>query len=486
MGDPTPTRGMAAARPRPWLVVGAVLAIGAMLVGDEARVAARGLQYLLAAAAGTTSLLRVRRANGPRLPAFWLLVGSCTLYALSNGARFALPDGGPGELLNGLASLLLLTAGAVFVRGIRPGHGRHIVLDGLIVGLIAAMGLRELAALTGDPTVADSLPSTMLVIGLVGTSLWLRAIATDPSGAVKSFALAAGLAMPGTILTALQDLGPVRPRSIDIWTVVSSLLLVHALSHRDLSTIRPGPAPVYRRVTAASVSLMCVALAAAPALMWSRVALDTPPDVGLATGLTLLSALWVMRFSLMLIDRDLDRARLDEELATDPLTGVASRRQLTDHLDSLLGDPHVARDVAVLMADVDEFKAVNDRHGHRAGDQALIAVAQHLEEAVGGRGLVARLSGDEFTVVVRTPDPLTLHKEVTAALNDVPVATDPPIRVRVSVGMAIATPGETSSHALMERADQAMYRHKRQRFDSPPRVDLDDATDPPAVGRHTP
>ena len=448
----------------------------ALLVGDETRVAMRELQYLLAAAAGTVSLLRVRRANGPRLPAFWLLVGSCTLFALSNGARVALPDG-PGELLNGLASLLLLGAGAVFVRGIRPGHGRHIILDGLIVGLIASMGLREIAALSGDPLVATSMPSTMLIVGLVGTSLWLRAIATDPSGAVRSFALAAGLAMPGTILTALQGLGPVRPRSVDVWTVVSSLLLVHALSHRDLSTIRPGPAPVYRRVTAASVALMCLALTAAPALMWSRMALGRPPDLGLALGMTALSVLWVGRFSLMLIDRDLDRARLDEELATDPLTGVASRRQLTDHLDSLLLDPESGADVAVLMADVDEFKAVNDRHGHRAGDQALIADAARLEKVVGDRGLVARLSGDEFTVVVQTADPLTLRKEVTAALESVTVASEPLIVVRASVGMAIATPGETSSHTLMERADRAMYRHKRRLPTTAEQVDLDDVED---------
>ncbi|AXV04872.1 diguanylate cyclase/phosphodiesterase (GGDEF & EAL domains) with PAS/PAC sensor(s) [Euzebya pacifica] len=454
-----------------------LLAALALLVGDETRVAVRGLQYLLAAAAGTVSLLRVRRAKGPRLPAFWLLVGACTLYALSNGTRVALPDGGPGELLNGLASLLLLGAGAVFVRGIRPGHGRHIILDGLIVGLIASMGLREIAALTGDPLVATSTPSTMLIIGLVGTSLWLRAIATDPSGAVRSFALAAGLAIPGTILTALQGLGPVRPRSVDVWTVVSSLLLVHALSHRDLSTIRPGPAPVYRRVTAASVALMCLALTAAPALMWSRMVLGSPPDLGLAMGMTALSALWVGRFSLMLIDRDLDRARLDEELATDPLTGVASRRQLTDHLDSLLLDSESDADVAVLMADVDEFKAVNDRHGHRAGDQALIAVAARLEKVVGDRGLVARLSGDEFTVVVQTADPLTLRKEVTAALESVTVAAEPLIVVRASVGMAIATPGETSSHTLMERADRAMYRHKRRLPTTAEQVDLDDVED---------
>ena len=136
------------------------------------------------------------------------------------------------------------------------------------------------------------------------------------------------------------------------------------------------------------------------------------------------------------------------------------------------------------MADVDEFKAVNDRHGHRAGDQALIAVAARLEKVVGDRGLVARLSGDEFTVVVQTADPLTLRKEVTAALESVTVASEPLIVVRASVGMAIATPGETSSHTLMERADRAMYRHKRRLPTTAEQVDLDDVEDLEGATRH--
>ena len=448
------------------LVVAVLVAVLGLLVGDTARVAVRGILYLLAAGAGYWTLrditARLTRAHG----AFWILTASCGTYAASNLTRAALPDQPIGEALQAVASLLLLVAGVVFIRRIRPGHGPRIVLDGLIVGLVAALALREVAVATGSPALGESGASVLVVVGLVGTSMWLRVVAADPSGAVQAFAIAAGLAMPGTFLTTTLGFGPVRPLWVDIWTLASTVVLVHALSHPALGGVRQAPVPAFRHVTASSVGLMVLALAVAPCLMWSRFARGESTDLIIGLGLSVITVAWVLRFSLMLIDRDADRARLDRELATDPLTRIASRRCLTDHLDAVLARPRgEGEELGLLMADVDDFKQVNDEHGHRTGDLALIAVATLLREVVGDRWLVARLSGDEFAVALHTPDPLAVQREVSTALECVRVGRHPLVEVRLSVGMALAREEERSSQQLLERADRAMYARKRHQRD---------------------
>lgn len=443
-------------------LVALLLCAASVLVDDTGRVGMRAVLYALATGTGVVTLRRARAYDGPALGAFWVLTASCALYATSNALRALVPTSAAGEVVNGAASVALLLAGVVFVRRIRPGHGPRIALDGLIVGLVAALGLREIAA-ASDRAVAGSLPSMMMVVGLVGVSLWLRAIATDPSGAVRAFALAAGLAMPGTVLISLGDLGAARPLWVDAWTLASTVVLVHALCHPDLAGVRAERVPAFRRVTLASVLLMLLALAAAPVLMWARAVRDAPPDVGLALGLSVLTVLWVARFSLMLIDRDAHRDRLDRELATDPLTRVASRRRFTDHLDALLDDPDPEVPLAVLMADLDDFKAINDVHGHHVGDETLVAVATLLRDVVGSRGLVARLSGDEFAVALHTADPVAVQREVCSALGRVVVRAEPLVEVTASVGMALADPDEPSSQQLLERADRSMYARKRAR-----------------------
>ncbi len=145
----------------------------------------------------------------------------------------------------------------------------------------------------------------------------------------------------------------------------------------------------------------------------------------------------------------------------DPLTGLPNRALFDQRLDRAL-----ARDrerVAVLLVDLDDFKAINDRHGHAAGDALLVAVGARLVRAAGPAATVARLGGDELAVLLPATD-LAGGRATAAALLAAcatAFAVDGhDVRVTLSVGGASGT-SETSASALLRAADRALYRAKR-------------------------
>jgi len=160
-------------------------------------------------------------------------------------------------------------------------------------------------------------------------------------------------------------------------------------------------------------------------------------------------------------------AELSRLAMHDPLTGVRNRALLDRDIDRLLR----SRDqdggiVAVLYLDVDDFKGINDDHGHDAGDLALVVLSTRLRETVREEDTVARLGGDEFVLAahLRAPDDARDLRDRVERLSGEPVvlgATTVPLRV--SVGMAVIdVPGCTAAQALAA-ADAAMYTVKRDR-----------------------
>jgi diguanylate cyclase (GGDEF)-like protein len=153
------------------------------------------------------------------------------------------------------------------------------------------------------------------------------------------------------------------------------------------------------------------------------------------------------------LGRSVDAARTDE------LTGLLNRRGLAEHLLEL-GRRWT---LAVMMADVDGFKLINDRFGHAVGDAALRQVGARLRSAVRQRDLVARWGGDEFLVVcpdiaVDAVAPVA-EKLLGAACNQPVVVEGVTVPVGLSIGWAIAEDGRAAEH-LVEMADEAMYRAK--------------------------
>jgi diguanylate cyclase (GGDEF)-like protein/PAS domain S-box-containing protein len=154
----------------------------------------------------------------------------------------------------------------------------------------------------------------------------------------------------------------------------------------------------------------------------------------------------------------------------DALTGLANRYQLADRLaDALTGlgerAPVARARPGVIVGDLDRFKEVNDRHGHRVGDALLVEVARRLTDAVRADDLVCRFGGDEFVVLCeRVDEPAQLEALAArvASCFDRPFLIDGlTIEVGMSVGAAIAEPDDAEDpDALILRADRAMYAAK--------------------------
>jgi diguanylate cyclase (GGDEF)-like protein/PAS domain S-box-containing protein len=162
----------------------------------------------------------------------------------------------------------------------------------------------------------------------------------------------------------------------------------------------------------------------------------------------------------------------------DALTGLPNRALALDRIDRALARRR--RDgtsVAVLLLDLDRFKIINDSLGHDAGDEALRALGERLEETVRGTDTIARLSGDEFLVVCESASGshavIDLASRILEAFRRPVVLESGEHVLTVSIGIALAERGDDSSASLLRDADAAMYRAKER---GPGRYELFDAS----------
>lgn len=152
----------------------------------------------------------------------------------------------------------------------------------------------------------------------------------------------------------------------------------------------------------------------------------------------------------------------------DELTGVANRRPLQGRFLERRHDAiRHGGGIAMLVADVDRFKEINDAHGHFAGDRVLVTIASRIVSNVRTGDLVARLGGDEFAVMLGRIGESALEElsaRLEAALSRPVQVGDESISVSVSVGHAFGNPDETTELSMLaRRADAEMYRRKRDR-----------------------
>ena len=160
--------------------------------------------------------------------------------------------------------------------------------------------------------------------------------------------------------------------------------------------------------------------------------------------------------------QDMLRADLDRSLelaVTDPLTGLRNRRYVRRHLDAVLRNAGAA----VLLLDVDHFKAVNDTHGHAIGDGALREVAERVRVHLRSADVVARYGGEEFLVVMTgamAEDGRLVAERLRQAVGSRPMMVDGvSFPVTVSVGVAAGMAG-SSGDDVISAADSALYRAK--------------------------
>ena len=151
----------------------------------------------------------------------------------------------------------------------------------------------------------------------------------------------------------------------------------------------------------------------------------------------------------------------------DELTGLPNRSLLADRLQQTLAQAERQnRQAALLMLDLDGFKAVNDNYGHRIGDQLLQRVAQRLLASTRKADTTARYGGDEFVVLLRDVDgkksAKAVARKIHARLADPFDVGGHSIVVAASIGIAVFPLDATAPDDLMARADSAMYRQKQQ------------------------
>jgi len=165
---------------------------------------------------------------------------------------------------------------------------------------------------------------------------------------------------------------------------------------------------------------------------------------------------------LRLLTEQLQLARAEALL--DPLTGLRNRRGFERAIEELGG----VADTALLVADIDHFKQINDTHGHLLGDKAVRAIGRILHENIKRRDLVGRWGGEEFTVLLLHTTIVgagTVAEQVRAAVERLRIrkvdGTELEGCLTISLGVAAAQDGEGFDD-LMRRADSALYRAKRE------------------------
>jgi diguanylate cyclase len=156
------------------------------------------------------------------------------------------------------------------------------------------------------------------------------------------------------------------------------------------------------------------------------------------------------------------------ESLTDPLTSLANRKYFDTALDKFIAQGAASGEpLALLLADIDHFKAFNDTYGHLTGDQVLRLVAMALKQNVKGQDIAARYGGEEFAIILpgtTLRSALTVADHVRRAVMTkelIKRSTGEQLgRITVSVGIAMLRKGESGA-ALIERADNALYAAKR-------------------------
>ena len=376
-----------------------------------------------------------------------------------------------------LAGIALTGAAIVWmVRGRIPDGDRAGLLDALIVavgvGLVSWTFLMAPVVADTQATTAETLFALAYpLLDLVILALLVR-IALAPGRKVPALVLLLGAL--GALL--ISDFGYAGLALVDGYTtghwieagwLISSFLYAAAALHPTMREIAAPVDDTEVRLSAWRVVLLAVASLMAPAVLLVEWLAEEPIDVPvIAAASIVLFLLVIARLGGVVADlranlrqRQALEAELEQRAYHDPLTGLANRTLFADRLERALAQ----RDepVAVLFLDLDDFKTINDTHGHQAGDELLIAVARSLSGNVRGGDTVARLGGDEFAVLVDRAATEGVARQLADRLLR---GLRQPVRVAgrdrsvgASIGITLGRSGTATAEQLMSEADIAMY-----------------------------
>ena len=159
-------------------------------------------------------------------------------------------------------------------------------------------------------------------------------------------------------------------------------------------------------------------------------------------------------------------ALLERQASLDPLTGLVTRRVLDDAVHRALATPAVHAGTALILVDVDHFKAINDTYGHPIGDDALVHIARVLSRHSRPDTVISRLGGDEIAVLLLGCSEPAARKRAHEFLrtmldNPLPLPGGAELPISISLGVAHAPVGESNLRELYAAADASLYEAKR-------------------------
>ncbi|GLZ88893.1 hypothetical protein Pres01_49440 [Metapseudomonas resinovorans] len=190
-------------------------------------------------------------------------------------------------------------------------------------------------------------------------------------------------------------------------------------------------------------------------------------------------AIMLIALSMTGTERHRREKRIARLAARDPLTALYNRRALEARAPRLLEEVCGARPGALMLIDIDNFKLVNDLHGHGAGDRLLVALSEMIRSLLPERALAARLGGDEFVVLLSHASRehiLELGNQLRAQFHATASRSfDTPEAVTLSIGASLFDQPPASLAALIEQGDAALYESKRGGRDSIRLVDRSSA-----------
>lgn len=170
------------------------------------------------------------------------------------------------------------------------------------------------------------------------------------------------------------------------------------------------------------------------------------------------------------LDRSVQHLKLEQnilrqQLDQDALTGVSSRTSLLSELEgAVAGVNKTGQPLAVIMADLDHFKNINDSHGHLVGDKVLTEVAARIKASLREFDMVGRYGGEEFVILLVNTSPHTAHQiaeRIRQRISSQPVhVSGKNIEITISQGLAVRVEGD-DRQTLLKRADQSMYAAKQ-------------------------
>lgn len=196
------------------------------------------------------------------------------------------------------------------------------------------------------------------------------------------------------------------------------------------------------------------------AIAWVQLPPDTPFVWRLTTALAYVAVMAVAMAGLYTLRRS--QAALARLVTQDQLTNVLNARAFAERLgQELERNRRYPRALALMYMDLDNFKVINDTHGHQTGDAVLRLVADAMRSSVRQADVVGRLGGDEFAVLMPETDAALADaaaKRLIAGLRNVFKGTP---NVTASIGVVACTATDASTDDLLRRADQAMYDAKK-------------------------